>query len=67
MERAVCIANIDRKGQAMRKRGGILALIGGVALALIGSRLGLGIIAQGGAVALFYVGFSGVFQAREKT
>jgi len=67
MERAVCIANIDPRGRARRLRGGVLALVVGVAAALIGSRMGLGIAVQVIAVALFYLGFSGVFQAREKT
>ena len=67
MEPMVCIANIGTAQRAFRLRGGILALVAGVAVAILGSRLGLGFVGQGVAAALFYIGFTGVFQAREKT
>ena len=63
----VCIANIGLGQRRSRQRLGVALLGGGAALALAVWALGLSSLWLAPMAALFFAGFTGVIQAREKT
>lgn len=67
MQGDVCIANIGPRGQRLRFRLGVAGLTGAALLLVAEWTLGLPPIIRLATAVLAFGGFSGIFQAREKT
>jgi hypothetical protein len=67
MQGDVCIANIGPQGQRLRFRLGVAGLAGAALLLGAEWTLGLPPLIRLVTAALVFGGFSGIFQAREKT
>jgi hypothetical protein len=67
MQGDVCVANIGPQGQRLRFRLGVAGLAGAALLLAAEWTLGLPPLIRLATAVLVFGGFSGIFQAREKT